>query len=165
MVPEPWEVVVDAEGSSYYFNPATEETSWELPEAAAKATGGGEQPGSEADAAVLPGGWEVVTDDEGAVYYHCVATGEVSWDLPEAAASDALPEDWEEVEDGQGSTYYFNPVTNETSWNHPGAATEGVVANKAKAGSVPAGMRNMSQLALLPAKTIAPHVRQFSQRQ
>jgi hypothetical protein len=32
------------------------------------------------------GGWEALQDEDGDTYYHCSATGEVSWEVPGRAA-------------------------------------------------------------------------------
>ncbi len=61
-----WVAVVDeASGQTYYFNEATQETSWDMP------------------APTLPAGWEALTDEaSGATYYFNSSTEETTWTLP-----------------------------------------------------------------------------------
>ena len=55
-----WEQVTGADGSIYFHNRETNETTWEVPEES----------------------WEELKDDEGNVYYYNRDTGETSWDQP-----------------------------------------------------------------------------------
>ena len=55
-----WEQVTGADGSIYFHNRETNETTWEVPEES----------------------WEELKDDEGKVYYYNRDTGETAWDQP-----------------------------------------------------------------------------------
>eukprot|EP00526_Cylindrotheca_closterium_P004161 CAMPEP_0113637722 /NCGR_PEP_ID=MMETSP0017_2-20120614/19755_1 /TAXON_ID=2856 /ORGANISM="Cylindrotheca closterium" /LENGTH=4255 /DNA_ID=CAMNT_0000548783 /DNA_START=113 /DNA_END=12880 /DNA_ORIENTATION=+ /assembly_acc=CAM_ASM_000147 len=101
VLPADWEEVTDpTSGDIYYYNPVTNETSWERP---------GAEPAIDDSGEVEPSASEEVKPEESAV--------------KEAAEETAgLPADWEEVTDpNTGDIYYYNPITNETSWERPGA--------------------------------------------
>ncbi|KAL3934870.1 MAG: hypothetical protein SGBAC_009496, partial [Bacillariaceae sp.] len=110
-----WTMVVDASsGNTYYYNPTTQETSWELPVSkpaeATEATKVAEAPCTDTTMEVLSAISQQPED-------------------PAAPSMDQLSEDdgdlpanWEEVTDpSSGEVYYFNAATNRTSWERPGA--------------------------------------------
>jgi len=84
-----WRVFFDEEsGKDFYFNPITEETSWDLPH-----------------------GWaQHVDDDTGKTYFEHIDSGEVHWEIP----ADQV---WEEhVDEATGRVYYHNKITDESLW-------------------------------------------------
>jgi len=82
-----WEQLIDdASGDTYYYNPTTQETRWDPPEAATS-------PDVAMDAA--PGAvevfWHVCIDPHSLdVYYFCDATGETEWNRPESTATERV---------------------------------------------------------------------------
>lgn len=60
-----WQEVKDDQGRTYYYNPTTQETSWENPDAA-------------------PAGlsWKTYKTEDGKEYYYNEASGETTWDKP-----------------------------------------------------------------------------------
>jgi YHS domain-containing protein len=55
----------DADGNTYYFNQASQESRWTKP-----------------TAEMLPDGWVRMVDDEGTAYYFNTYSGESQWDVP-----------------------------------------------------------------------------------
>ncbi|CAJ1954685.1 unnamed protein product [Cylindrotheca closterium] len=110
-LPDGWTEVVDpSSGETYYYNPATQETSWEMPAEEPKATKVTEAPSTDTTMEVLSSMSQ--QPEELAV----PALGE----SPEDDGD--LPDGWEEVVDpNSGDVYYFNSGSNETSWERPGA--------------------------------------------
>ncbi|KAJ3100459.1 Myosin 10A, isoform D [Phlyctochytrium planicorne] len=92
-----WKRAISATGHSYYFNPATKETTWRIPETA------------------------IILDPATGRPYQDEAEG-----LEEEAELEYEPEvleghpDWRYVDRGDGNPYYFNAVTMEVSWYPPG---------------------------------------------
>ena len=85
------------DGHTYYFNAATGETSWTLPDGAAVAaeqdlSSGGDvsevsdfsASGNDNEDATARGGWTQHMTPEGVPYYYHEASGESQWDMPEA---------------------------------------------------------------------------------
>ena len=72
------------DGLPFFFNPATQESAWELPPGAVMLEGDFVADGA---AMVLAHGWEELWDDAGqcAFYYHA-ASGETVWEAPMEAA-------------------------------------------------------------------------------
>ena len=141
---EAWEEVFDDEGSMYYFNTVTGETSWELPSPTPQHA----QDGS----GVAANGWEEAYDDDGNLYFYQPATGETAWELPQdpmgsdrdtgtekavggyameqqheqhvdeegkSMVSGTPPQWTEHIDEHSGEAYYHNPTTGETSWVKP----------------------------------------------
>ena len=79
--------------------------------------------------------WEECSDGAGGVYYHCLLTGESTWERPKFKDGDEPlkgvgfeglrggkkenVDDWEECIDDQGNHYYFNTKTNRSQWIRP----------------------------------------------
>lgn len=63
-----WEALTDDQGQTYYYNSATQETSWTLPENEAPET--------------PKNSWIAYTTDDGTEYYYNEATQETTWDKP-----------------------------------------------------------------------------------
>lgn len=95
-LPVGWAAMVDpATGRTYYFNAATQETSWTVPDVAVVAgtvvatsdpPGGGAAPGAAPaySAEPLPEGWSEATDPStGNTYYHHT-NGQTAWERPTA---------------------------------------------------------------------------------
>lgn len=90
-----WEEVAHEDGSVYYRHIETYETAWELPpgeslvgEAGAGADGDAVvAPAPAADAGAAEGGdvYEMITGEDGSVYYRHTVTWETCWELPEGA--------------------------------------------------------------------------------
>jgi len=81
-----WEEVKSEDGETYYFNSATNETTWDMP------------PGFKKDGnyaqnvdVKLPPGWEIVKSPDGPYYYNS-ETEETSWDPPIAQANRPGPQ-------------------------------------------------------------------------
>eukprot|EP00980_Cylindrotheca_fusiformis_P026306 scaffold15772_cov162-Cylindrotheca_fusiformis.AAC.8 len=101
-IPVGWEEVVDETGATYYFNPATQETSWEKPLDE-------QSPAVASDSEPEP---KVVDDNTAGV------------------SSQDLPLGWEEViDETTGKTYYYHKATQETSWEMPLVEDPPAVAN------------------------------------
>ena len=56
-----------------------------------------------------PGNWKIEADDDGKLYYVCVATEETTWEKPEALMNPR--EVWRTSEDDTGKTFYFHYKT------------------------------------------------------
>lgn len=80
----------------------------------------------------LPAGWDATLDPtSGKTYYFCRATGERSWEKPNAPPTaantssdqkdeDGLPDGWQSAKDATtGKTYYYHS-SGETRWETPG---------------------------------------------
>mmetsp|Transcript_3491 Transcript_3491/g.4105 ORF Transcript_3491/g.4105 Transcript_3491/m.4105 type:complete len:334 (+) Transcript_3491:67-1068(+) len=111
-LPEGWAEHQDpGTGRTFYYKAATGETSWEKPQAEAKAAG------------ALPEGWtEHVDPGSGKTFYYKAATGETAWERPSApgAAKGGLAEGWaEHVDPASNRTFYYKAATGETSWEKP----------------------------------------------
>mmetsp|Transcript_123577 Transcript_123577/g.242459 ORF Transcript_123577/g.242459 Transcript_123577/m.242459 type:complete len:258 (+) Transcript_123577:96-869(+) len=74
-LPDGWAQHQDGEGRPFYYNAATEESTYDLP---------GEPAGVGGD---LPAGWTQHQDAEGRTYYANSVTGESSWEVPAVAAA------------------------------------------------------------------------------
>ena len=74
-----WTRHTDDEGSVYYHNTVTDETTWDKPE--------GFQDDGE-DNGENKGSWEKHTTDDGEVYYHNTVSDETTWDKPEGFQDD-----------------------------------------------------------------------------
>lgn len=80
-----WQEVQDDQGRVYYYNPETQETSWENPETASSV-------------------WKAYTTEDGREYYYNESTGETTWEKPaelerpEETTADSEPTKTEESE-------------------------------------------------------------------
>ena len=107
-MPMGWETAVSrSTGATYYVNPYTHDTTYDLPTAPA-----------------LPMGWETaVSRSTGATYYVNPYTHDTTYDLPTAPA---LPSGWDyQVSRSTGDTYYVNTYTEETQFDFPTEPAEG----------------------------------------
>jgi hypothetical protein len=73
-----WSRAVQEDGSLYFFNEATQESAWSLPEGAILAEG-------------LPHPWSEAKAEDGETYYYNAETGVTCWELPAAVVVSALP--------------------------------------------------------------------------
>lgn len=75
-----WQEVKDDQGRTYYYNPTTQETSWENPEA-------------------TPSGltWKTYKTEDGKEYYYNETSGETTWEKPAELIQAAADEKTEEV--------------------------------------------------------------------
>lgn len=91
----PWEEVVDDDGTRYYYNADTGESTYDRPDGLSR----GDEPQAEA------------LDD--------AAQG--TWDDPMAQEPivDANGGVWEQTDDGEGNAYWYNTETGESSWEPP----------------------------------------------
>jgi len=89
-----WIETQDSEGQTYYYNRATEETSWDRPNSLIKE--------KESNTAVKK------SNDDG-----------ISNDTQVKEEEKPIEGDWIETQDNEGQTYYFNKKTEETSWERP----------------------------------------------
>jgi len=76
-----WQEVEGEDGTVYYWNSVTNDTSWEQP---AEMGGGGDSAGggTGSSGGDLPPDWELVDDGAGNQYYYNAATGDTSWEAP-----------------------------------------------------------------------------------
>ena len=144
---ETWQEVFDDEGSIYYHNTVTGETSWELPSPIfqheqVEGTDALNNDDNALGNDTASGGWEEAYDDDGNLYFYHSATGETAWELPESDNARSFdepatsveqwhghnadgtiletPRQWtEHIDEQSGETYYHNPATGETSWEKP----------------------------------------------
>ncbi|OBA20648.1 hypothetical protein METBIDRAFT_32617 [Metschnikowia bicuspidata var. bicuspidata NRRL YB-4993] len=79
-----WKQVEDDQGRVYYYNPDTQETSWENPEA------------------LLASIWTTYTTEDGKEYYYNETTGETTWEKPAEleAPKEAAGAQGSELQDG-----------------------------------------------------------------
>ncbi|KAF5210929.1 FF domain family protein [Clavispora lusitaniae] len=80
-----WQEVKDDQGRTYYYNPVTQETSWENP-----------------DVSSLASSWKSYRTEDGREYYYNEASGETTWDKPaelEEASKDGTKETDETVQE------------------------------------------------------------------
>lgn len=63
-LPPGWQELQDENGTTYYYNEVTDESSWEFP-------------------IHLSEGWQELQDENGTTYYYNKSTGETSWEKPE----------------------------------------------------------------------------------
>ncbi len=111
-LPAGWEELATDDGELYYYNSATDETSWDFPEdkgkPAAAAAPAKEEP--------LPVGWEALQDEKGKTYFSHTS-GQSSWTRPKP-----LPPGWEEdFDEGSNKWFYVNDATGKTTWTRPTA--------------------------------------------
>lgn len=92
-----WVVTQDDEGRTYYYNPKTEEVSWDRPTSIKE---GEEEVGVEADI--------IDSNEDG-----------ISEDALVKEEEKSIEGDWTEIQDDEGRTYYYNSKTEKTSWDRP----------------------------------------------
>jgi hypothetical protein len=112
---DPWvELVDDATGSKYFFNPQTNETSWTHPRDAVPAT---QSAVVSTNQTPLPSPWISLFTDDKKEYFYNPETQVTTWERPQQR-SPLHP--WTEyIDEASGRPYYVNTETQETSWNHP----------------------------------------------
>jgi hypothetical protein len=145
-LPGDWtEAVNPSTGHVYYYNTATEETSWEkptcpadedqldaaaeAPETTPKQNSNIAEEDNEAEKIeskpAQEDGYEIVSRDETPVEdgYEVVTGDETA--ASEATPLSTLPEFWTAaVDESSGRTYFFNTLTQETSWEPPRGETK-----------------------------------------
>ena len=75
----PWTELVDDEGTTYYFNSETQESSWDPPGPALQ---GDSLSLAASDNVIRHGDWIEMYTEEGSVYYQNEINGETTWELP-----------------------------------------------------------------------------------
>jgi hypothetical protein len=112
-LPNGWTEVMDPSSEQmFYYNPITQETSWERP--TEDGVVDGEQ---EANTMDLP-----TSEQETDMPIESVEDDQPPLNAPEKTASTDLPVGWTEVVDPSSEEiYYHNTITQETSWELPGA--------------------------------------------
>ncbi|CAE6966025.1 PRPF40A [Symbiodinium sp. KB8] len=108
--PAQWEEHVDpSSGKKFFFNPATQETSWTRPNSRA---------GYPPDPARKSDGWTEHRDPaSGKMFYFNTDTKQTSWHKPGAASSS---DPWtEHVDPDSGRKFYYNSTTKESAWMKP----------------------------------------------
>ena len=96
-------------GKKFFFNPATQETSWTRPNSRA---------GYPPDPARKSDGWTEHRDPaSGKMFYFNTDTKQTSWHKPGAASSS---DPWtEHVDPDSGRKFYYNSTTKESAWMKP----------------------------------------------
>lgn len=131
-----WVETYTDDGSKYWYNTVTFETTWEDPTVSSVST-----PAASVPTTALPPNWAELYTDDGVTYYYNSVTQETSWELPKLPVLPALPPekkraqlskslppvppqaapitDWVETYTEDGQLYYYNSKTMETSWERP----------------------------------------------
>ncbi len=125
-LPHPWQSFQDPQGDTYYYNPDTGETSWELPEhVATQAYTYGAQAQVYAQEPMYSPEETYAEEQAYEEQAYQEQAYEEQGDLPPVVGSHEqathLPHPWQAFQDDQGDTYYYNPDTEETSWDYPTA--------------------------------------------
>ena len=86
-LPEGWSEQTSEDGSVFYYNSVTGDTSWDRPAATETETAGTTEIPAVGEQQVtahgdLPAGWSEEKAEDGAVFYFNSANGETSWDRP-----------------------------------------------------------------------------------
>jgi len=94
----PWQRVTQPDGSVYYYNQATQESTWALPAGVVDETPANKPPAAAAAAqeeqgpptgSATDGYWVLVPpEDGGRPYYQHQATGETAWEKPAMSVED-----------------------------------------------------------------------------
>ncbi|KAL9179415.1 hypothetical protein ACHAXT_008705 [Thalassiosira profunda] len=144
-LPPGWEAILDPSSGDYYFAHENGETTWDRPTfpglsvaSTADDDSASQQQSEFTEDEVLPPGWFAAVDEDSGDKYYCnEITGETTWDLPTAPATDnqsaadlslsqdgdaSLPPGWFAVTDpSSGDDYYVREETGETTWDRPQA--------------------------------------------
>ena len=115
-----WEEAKDPNtGDIYYFNPETNETSWDRP-VSGEGVSAESHAVSQNDATAVPSD---VSDDVKQTHPSNENVIEEHSEVKDPLESEeSLPAGWVKTEDpASGNIYYYNSETNETSWDHPGS--------------------------------------------
>lgn len=84
------------------------------------------------DEALLPEGWEKVSNPQGEIWYYNSVENRTTWARPRAtekssvwklagvSAEAPLPEGWEKVSNNQGEIWYYNLAEDRSIWERPG---------------------------------------------
>jgi hypothetical protein len=117
-----WEQVEQEDGTHYFYNTVTGESTWEDPRE--------ELMRQEKSSSREIEDWEANIDGDGRTFYYNMKTGESVWTLPDGLSerrSASNPEHlsvldpliWEVNLDADGRTFYYNLQTGESVWERP----------------------------------------------
>jgi hypothetical protein len=113
----PWRLCATAEGDEYFYNPKTDETSWELPEGVDRAQLRAWEPDEVAEPAAADDDEELAATADATLTRKLVAvesTNRKSGEVLRTAGD--WTEYWSKTE---GAPYYYNDTTEETTWECP----------------------------------------------
>lgn len=150
-LPPDWTQVKSPDGSLFYYNTKTGESTWTLPGSDAKLTPPTDAAPLSSETASLstataasvssnstideklPPGW-ITAEADGKRYYFNEATGESSWFPPDkdgkiqptnvvvqGSEAEGLPPGWEAAKTAEGNIYYFSATLGTSSWTKPTA--------------------------------------------
>ena len=127
-LPAGWGAQVSSStGETYYVNTVTGETTYDRPHAPASSSASAmaqepEPPPVHSDDNALPTGWTSATSSEGETYFVNKLTGESTYEIPTAPATDPtpLPIGWETaVSESTNEVYYLHIETGFTTYQRP----------------------------------------------
>lgn len=73
----------------------------------------------------IPDGWEAVAAEDGAMFYHHIASGVTQWELPQRKLAEGVLSTvvdklvWEEFATDDGVPFWYNATTGTSSWLPP----------------------------------------------
>jgi hypothetical protein len=99
--PPGWTSYHDEEGTPYWYNNVTGESTYDTPS-------DGQETGS---------AWEMLQDDQGFDYWYNTVSGESTYDNPlDSAAMSDSDEAWAQYQGEDGSYFWYNSITGESSY-------------------------------------------------